>query len=239
MNEFTLKNYLNNPEADAKLLSSYKKRYSAIKAKITSKWFIDKNTNQIVVVIKIPSEKTNNFYYDVIFEFKGSSPNDTSRKFKTLPIRVYSNCPSFVYSNVTFFKQKGWLIDWATSLYDPKTFSESEKKDDVKDKPKPNTVRYEKSLFYASLYLEGLNAITILQNLNTATPFVNTNQILTHIKDANTALSRRQNKVMVEKTIAKTAKDIQKTAHGIFKTPTVGKTSKAAHTKKANKIKHI
>ena len=120
MNEFTLKNYLNNPEADAKLLSSYKKRYSAIKAKITSKWFIDKNTNQIVVVIKIPSEKTNNFYYDVIFEFKGSSPNDTSRKFKTLPIRVYSNCPSFVYSNVTFFKQKGWLIDWATSLYDPK-----------------------------------------------------------------------------------------------------------------------
>ena len=240
MDEFTLKNYLHNPEADAKILSSYKKRYSAISSKITSKWFIENTSKRVVVVIKIPSEKTKNFYYDVIFEFTGSNPNDTSRKLKSLPIRVFSNCPSFVYTNATFFKQKGWLVDWAMSLYDPKTFSEEEKKDDEKDKAKtkPNAVRYEKSLYYAALYLEGLNAISVLKFLNTATPVVNNNQILMHIKDAKTAMNRRQTKVKVEKTVEKTAKDIQKSV-GILKTPSVGKIRKTAKTKKTNKIKHI
>lgn len=235
MDEFTLKNYLNNPEANAKVLSDYKKRYALIRAKITSRWYIDNSTKSIIAVIKIPSEKTKNIYYDVIFEFKGSNPNDTARKLKSLPIRVYSNCPSFVYADANYFKQKGWLIDWAMSLYDPKAFPEEEKKDDTKTDAKAS-FKYEKSLFYASLYLEGLNAITILKNINNAITVVSTKQILMHIKDTNTAMTRRQNKVKFEKTVDKAAKDIQKASKGIFKTPSVNKTKS---TKKINKIKHI
>lgn len=142
MDEFTLKNYLNNPEANSKALANYKKRYATISKKITSCWYIEKSSNAIIAVIKIPSEKTNNIYYDVIFEFKGSNPNDTSRKLKMLPIRVFSNCPSFVYADANYFKQKGWLIDWAMSLYDPKAFPEEEKKDDNAKDTKPTTFKY-------------------------------------------------------------------------------------------------
>ena len=236
MDEFTLSNYLNNPEANAKALANYKKRYSTIRGKITSRWYINNSTKTIIAVIKIPSEKTKNVYYDVIFEFKGSNPGDTSRKLKMLPIRVFSNCPSFVYADANYFKQKGWLIDWAMSLYDPKAFPEEEKKDDTIKDAKPASFKYEKSLYYACLYISGLNAITVLKSINSAMTVVSTKQILMHIKDTNTAMTRRQTKVKTEKTIDKAAKDIQKASKGILKVPSVGKIKSV---KKTGKIKHI
>ena len=230
MEEFTIAKYLRNTQANPKIISDYKKRYALIKDRITSQWYLDKSNGCIVVALRIPSEKTNMVYYDVLFEFKGSSIDDTSRQLKSKPIRVFSNCPSFVYMNANLFKQKGWLITWAMPLYDSKTFPEEKESDGQK----PKEIRYEKSLFFATMYMSSLNPITVMSNMKSAVGFSNAQLILAHIKNPQKTLKQRQTQVKIEKKIEVAEKKL-----GIHKTPrtkTIGKTGKSKHT---NKIKHI
>lgn len=238
MDDFTLSNYLKNKEADPKKLSEYRTRYKTVKSKITSKWYIDKSTGCIVIAMKIPSEKANNYFYDVIFELKGTSANDTSRKLKMAPIRVYSNCPSFVYTNANLFKKKGWMIEWATSLYDPKALADPEKPKDKEKKQTNDSVVYEKSLFFAASYLHDLNPIAILTNVNAATVAVNTNQILLFVKGSQKALEHRQTKVKVDKGVKKAENLVKKTV-GMSNTPKVKSITKTIKSTKSSKIKHI
>jgi len=74
---------------------------------------------RIMVHIKVPSETVDGFYYDVLIEL---SAEKSAADFRDCDIKIFSNCPSFVYSVAYVFahwdpsakdksKGKGMMID--------------------------------------------------------------------------------------------------------------------------------
>ena len=71
----------------------------------------------VVVHTKVPSETVEGFYYDVLIELVSNGAKD----FEECDIKIFSNCPSFVYTYAYVFyhldddeaptKQKGLIID--------------------------------------------------------------------------------------------------------------------------------
>ena len=194
MDKFTLSNYLNTVEADPKIKNNYKTRYAKVKGKITCKWFEIRNTNTLVLVLKIPSEKNPFMAYDVIMELESASPSDTAKKIKSSEIKVYSNCPSFVFMNARLFEKKGFLVSWAKSLYDEATFAEddsTQEDEKVNGKKEATDVRYEKSLYYAALYIHDMSDIEILTAASHAIRVSGYAAILLRVKSANRVFKRR------------------------------------------------
>lgn len=75
--------------------------------------------NKVIVHIKVPSETVDNFYYDVLFELTAEK---SAADFRDCDIKVFSNCPSFVYTVAYVFahwnpdsknpaKKTGMMID--------------------------------------------------------------------------------------------------------------------------------
>ena len=236
MEKFTIGQYL--AECDKNLIqkSQYRKRYEAMKRRITSKWYILQSNKHMIVSIKVPSERTRNLSYDVIFEFEATN-KDTSRKLKTAEMKVFSNCPSFVFANAAYFKSKSWLLDWALSLYDDKVFNQEEKSDGSKSQPR-DRVSIEKSLYFACMYLHDLNSISVLQEMNRALPAFSTNQVLISVKDSNKMLDKRIRKVKIDKKFDKLANEVKRST-GIGKTKSIGKIGSSGKTKSISKVKHI
>lgn len=75
---------------------------------------------RVMVHIKVPSETVDNFYYDVLIELEAEK---SAADFRDCDIKIFSNCPSFVFSVAYVFahwnpdatdkksKSKGMMID--------------------------------------------------------------------------------------------------------------------------------
>lgn len=106
------------------VIEGYRERYDALRSDASKPFKYDIYTmtpgNRIVVHIKEPSETVNNFYYDVLFEI---SADKSAANFGDCDIKIFSNCPSFVYTVAYVFAHwnpdtgkvergnKGLLID--------------------------------------------------------------------------------------------------------------------------------
>ena len=194
MTTFSIENYLKEVEVDSKVKSVYKKRFEEVRNSITSVWYTVGSNGPLVIHVKIPSEKTKNFYYDVLIEFSNANRNSSHKQFRSSPIKVFSNCPSFVYTNAKLCKEKGWLIDWAIDLYNKEVFEEgTNTKVSMKDKakeiidsnvaPKVTDIRYEKSLYFAILYLNAMSPIDVMTMERKAHHLSKPEAIAKHIKD--------------------------------------------------------
>ena len=102
----------------AELIEEFKHKYDiladkGLKFKISVYRLIPSNT--IVVHTKVPSETVHGFYYDVLLELTSNGAKD----FEECDIKIFSNCPSFVYTYAYVFyhleddeaKTKGIIID--------------------------------------------------------------------------------------------------------------------------------
>ena len=101
-------------------------------------------------------------------------------------MKVFSNCPSFVFMNAKLFEERGFLLSWAKELYDPRVFADTEEaKVDTTAPATSKDVRCEKSLYYAALYIKSLSPITILSYLSRVWVIKDTKTLLWNIKDSN------------------------------------------------------
>ena len=85
----TLNEYLKAVNSDVKNKQKYLSRYESIKSQITSQWYKLKDTNNVVVVLSIPSEKAKNVKYNVILEFESASTNETARNLMMSDMTPY------------------------------------------------------------------------------------------------------------------------------------------------------
>lgn len=240
----TLTEYLNYVDKDVKSKSKYQARFSKIKGSISSKWYAVKETGNIIITIQIPSEKAKHIYYNVFLEFPDTNRSETAKKLLTSEMKVFSNCPSFVFMNAKYFEEKGFLIEWAKSLYDPKVFEET---DEVTEANKENTlqkeakdVKCEKSLYFAALYIKSMSVITILNNMNRAMTIRNVEMLTKTIRDSNAMLKKRVNstkKSPIDKLFNKPNKS--KSQNTAKATSPVKKVKATSPVKKVSKIKHI
>jgi hypothetical protein len=105
--------------------------------------FIYKDGKDYYCHIRIPSESIEEMTYDVIIFINHSSSIIKNNEFK-----VFSNCPSFVFTYAYVFNKNKMLIDFLRGQFDDPILSEDPM---VRN---PNRVLgYEKSIFYALNYL--------------------------------------------------------------------------------------
>ena len=248
MNKLSLNLYLQKVEADADTKDKYRKRFEEVQGKILSRWYFVKATKRIVVQIKIPSEKAN-LMYDVLIEFPFGKSDGSYKNFRNSEIRVFSNCPSFVYMNARVFERKGFLITWAKDLYNKETLAPPP--DDKKEEELQKDVRYEKSLYFAALYLDKFNAIQILTFLNNADAMPNNENIVRFIKTSDWAMEKRGKAYQAElkkKEVQRAVKNIiphHKGSLSVKKISSVKVSGKSSHISKissqarSSRIKHI
>jgi hypothetical protein len=246
MDKLTLAGYITFVNHNPRNKMLYNERYLKIQKDITCKWYSVKDTGNVVIAVTIPSEKARFVKYNVILEFPMTTANETAKKLITTDMRVFSNCPSFVFMNAKYFEEKGFLIDWAKGLYDSKVFESTEEGKDAKKEsilnPVPKDVKCEKSLYYAARYITGLSPIIILSNLNKAQNIRDTATLLKHIKDSNDMLDKRLTnaaKHPIKKSNTQKKGESKSTVKGVTKVKSVFHTSKVKTANKTSKIKHI
>lgn len=103
----------------------------------------------LVFHFELPSKSSKGIEYDVVLEFPyNESDFNTAKNIFNFPFKVYSNCPSFVYTYAYVFNQHGLLIDWLKSRYDHKTLRMA-----PATRNKLGVIFYEHSIFNAVYYI--------------------------------------------------------------------------------------
>lgn len=181
---------------------------------------------RIIVHVKVPSETVNNFFYDVLLELE---PDDKSSKIEDCHVKIFSNCPSFVYTYAYIFyhldtnpddnkpkkSRSGLIID--TLRYkvprDRLLMPGTEKKigSDVLDnapvvRNSHGIPMFDKSLYYAVFYLQdNVPLPKILSEKNYRTE----RQIFDSVANFDTLMAQRKHQVEKEKAATKRDRSIQ------------------------------
>lgn len=92
------------------MIEKYRKQYDAMKLrnlKFKHEVHALMPGARAIVHVKVPSETVDNFYYDVVLEFNpfisGNVAGKRAHSFEDCHIKVFSNCPSFVYTYAYVF----------------------------------------------------------------------------------------------------------------------------------------
>lgn len=144
----------------------YKRRFDTIylreSAMIVHKLYKEEKTGSYYIYVKMPSESTKGFFYDVVIEFKPSKLqklifNDDLNKYN---VKFFTNDPAFLFTYAYAFNKSGLIIDWLK----PKLSKQALTDKPVIRNPKTNT-GYVKSLYFTYFFLQ----IRKLLNLKTST----------------------------------------------------------------------
>ena len=252
MDKFTLENYLKKVEVDTKVKYDYRKRFENIRGKITTSWYTIGSKGSLIVHLKIPSEKAKDFFYDVLVEFVNASKDTSHKQFRQSDVKVFSNCPSFVYMNARYCKDKDWLIEWAIPLFDKRVFdesSDSKAKNSIKDtakkilnepvKEKPTDIRYEKSLYFSFLYLNALSPVDVMYNAKKSMRVHQESAIIRHIEESDKVESKRKLSVAEDRThFFRDKEKAERTSH-TGSSGKISRTSRVSSTKRTGRTRKI
>ena len=153
--EFTLRSYLGNPYGKGNttvpnfsaIREGYLGKLQKIESSITFKWYQFKEKSYICH-LTIPSESAEGVRYDVVFEL-GYPPKDyTSRSVLDLPLKVFSNAPSFSYTYAHVFLKEKLLCEWLKDKY-----GKSVRKSSAGVRNAANIIGLEKTLYLSALFL--------------------------------------------------------------------------------------
>ena len=238
MEKLTIRSYINNKSFDDKKKKEYIDRYRAISPKIHLKWFRMTDTQHLVMHFKIPSEKSKTLMYDTLIEFCTTST--TPYTLKNSDIKVFSNCPSYVFMNARFASMNGLSIKWAEPLFSKETL-QPPTEDSGKELPKD--IRIERGLFFAIYHISQLTDIELMAYSQKAYKIPNGDAITAFIRNQDWVMEKRgkvgaefkfdslYKKFGIEKkkdstTYVKKANKIPSTKKVAFAGKTVGKISK-------------
>lgn len=243
LSKLSIDSYIKGANKVPEKREKYRKRYEEIKSRISSRWFYVKSIDKVVTHIKVPSEKVDMFY-DVIIQFKFGKGGNHQLMLNG-GIQAFSNCPSFVYTNVDYFERNGLLIPWAKALLGvPKRTSTEDQ--DPKNDPIPKEITYEKSLYFALMHLSELDTIHFLTQLKNAIEVPHVQTIIKAIKDPSTVMDVRTRKALKDKPKDKEkGNGLDRKANQVpllgtlSKAPSVKKVARVAKMGSVKKIKHI
>jgi hypothetical protein len=111
--------------------------------------YIDKNKNQYWIHIKVPSEKVEKFYYDVVIKFYIDASKGGQNDLFKWNVQFFSNDPAFVFTYAHVFLEKNLFVRELQSKMSRKAI-----KDAAKEKNPENNVGYVKALYFAYLIMQ-------------------------------------------------------------------------------------
>lgn len=122
-------------------------QYQSLVSKIVMAWYTLED-KYYIAHIKIPSRSIEKLFYDVLIEIDKSSIPESSTIINGGNARVFSNCPSFIFTYAKVFDDKGDLIPWTKGKYNTEIFTN----DPVKRNPMKIS-SYERSLYFAIKFI--------------------------------------------------------------------------------------
>lgn len=229
--------YMQNPlgkGASVLMLSSTRKvldeEYAKIASLISHTWYNLQNKYYIAHV-KIPSKSSDKMYYDVLIEIDIDSLPKQVTMINNGKCRVFSNCPSFVFTYAYVFNKNNDIIPWTKKKYNRKVFEVNPAKRN------PAEIKnYERSIYFAIKYItsNGRNYKAGI-NLN-QTKIRSHYQILSNLQSSDEVLEAYRYQKSKEEEIEK--KDTKKPKRP-FKPPTRNTKGKTKTVKSTNKVKTV
>lgn len=178
---FTLRNYYQNPLGKGASVISvstqkkiYEKEFPIIESRIRIKWF--KTKKSLIAHIFFPSRSVE-LEYDVIMEFDIRDITPASHSIDILPVRVFSNCPSFSYTYANVFNHKDILCPWLRSKYNKTIFKKL-----PKIRNPYQIISFERSLYLSAMYLLSHGRHRLQGIMAIAQPIKNTSPIISEIR---------------------------------------------------------
>lgn len=109
------------------------------------------NTGHTLVFhFELPSHSTKGIKYDIIVEFPYTSEDlSKGNNLMEFPFKVYSNCPSFVYTYAYVFHKHGLICNWLLNRFDKKTLTTP-----PSQRNSFGVIFYERSIFFALYYIK-------------------------------------------------------------------------------------
>ena len=118
----TIAEYLQNPYGKGSAFSSSSKQkddldkqFKQISEKIISK--IYRYRDFVIYHVIVPSTKKDFVNYDVVIEVETKKLHEGAANLEGLEFKVFSNCPSFIFTYAHVFRGSGMLCDWLIPKY--------------------------------------------------------------------------------------------------------------------------
>ena len=205
MDKITFEQYIKNPNqtktrvAGEELLvkNMYTDKFDKLLLKTAGKIdtvLMKKSDKEYFMCLKIPSERVDNVFYDVIIEFyTDKTPETMVNNLNGYFIKVFSNDPKFIFTYAYAFNKRGFLIDDLKSKIGNTPLNVRAKVTNPK-----NLNGYVKSLYFAYLWfkLKGLN-MKLIWNVD-GIPY-NKNLLLSNIMHASDKLTQVQQAYYIQK----------------------------------------
>lgn len=179
----TLAEYNRLMDSDKNKSADYKKRYDDVRKKIQVRWYKLQDSKHVVMHFKIPSEKSK-LMYDTLIEFYTEYTDANS--LRRCEMKVFSNCPSWVFMNARVAHEKNMDISWANSLFNKDTLKPPEE-----NKETPDNIRLEKGLCFAIIHLKEMNNITLMTKAKNAMPIRNGEDLSKFIRNSDWVMEKR------------------------------------------------
>lgn len=238
--------YMQNPlgkGASVLMLSSMRKvldeEYGNIVQQITHTWY-SLQDKYYIAHIKIPSKSSDKLYYDVLLEIDISSIPKNVTVINTSKCRVFSNCPSFVFTYAYVFDKNKDIIPWTKKKYNKKVFESNPVRRN------PTELRnYERSLYFAIKYITS-NGRNYKAGINLNMTRIRSHlQILNNLQSSDDVLTAYRSTEETEKTSTKnintkpqkkTLPPKKKSNGKVSSTKSSAKTKKTSSSRKVKKI---
>ena len=161
----------------------YENRYMEIKNKIVVRWYKLQDSKHLVMHFKIPSEKTK-LMYDTLIEFYTN--NTDANSIRRSEIKVFSNCPSWVFMNARYAKDHNMDIDWANGLFNKETLAPP-----TEDSKPKEELSIEKSLAFSIIHIKNMSDITLMAKAKSAFPMHNGDMLSKFIRNSDWIMEKR------------------------------------------------
>lgn len=149
----TVNEYLSNPYGKGSAFANVTRQredldlqFSRLSERISCRTYMYRNA--AIYHILVPSQK-NDETYDVILEIPFKEKTEETISLVDREFRVFSNCPSFIFTYAHVFRAQGMLCPWLIEKYSP----EVRKREPSRSNPY-NVIGYERSLYLAMKYLK-------------------------------------------------------------------------------------
>lgn len=180
--------------------------YGNLVQKITHKWY-SLQDKYYIAHVKIPSKSSDKLYYDVLLEIDINSIPKNVTVINSSKCRVFSNCPSFVFTYAYVFDKNKDIIPWTKKKYNKKVFESNPVQRN------PTELRnYERSLYFAIKYITS-NGRNYKAGINLNMVRIRSHvQILNNLQSSDDILTAyRSSKETEESSTKKTTKNQKKT----------------------------
>jgi hypothetical protein len=181
--------------------SKYDLAYKDLEPRFKIMWFSTDN-NHYIALVQVPSQSLTNLCYDVILDFDGNKIPDQELTINNTEMKVFSNCPSFIYTYANVFFTKGYLCNWINSKYSSQVLQER-----PVNRNSSRIIFYEYSLYLAMKYIitKSYNRINRIKMLSK--PIHRAKDIEVFVKSQDEKETEYKKKIQIKKDEEKKEKE--------------------------------